>query len=158
MNDMQSDAISILVREHDAVKQRFGVLLEAEGARRAAVLEEIKQMLAVHNASEENVIYPAVNSIAERPMHARTLYHEQDDAEVGLWELSQMKPDDPEFVRKGADVRDALLAHVKREEETEFKHLREEMSAEEAQKLNEEFHAFRVSLAEKAGSMAGART
>src|SRR5271154_4795346 len=105
-----NDPITILMNEHKAVKERFGVLLKAMGSERADVLEEIKGMLAVHNATEENVIYPAVHSIAQRPMHARTLYHEQDDAEVALWELSKLDPGDADFVRKGTELRDALLA------------------------------------------------
>ncbi len=147
MNNSQTDAISILMREHQAVKERFQALLAAEGRQRTAILEEIKQMLAVHNASEENVIYPAVHSLIERPMHARTLYHEQDDAQVALWDLASLEPDDPEFLRKGSSLLDALLAHVKREEETEFRHLREELTPDDLRELTGEFIAFRDSLA-----------
>jgi len=146
MNNTQSDPIAILMNEHKAVKERFGALLSAEGNQRAAILAEIKEMLAVHNATEENVIYPAVHSLADRPMHARTLYHEQDDAEVALWDLASLKPDDSEFVRKATELRDALLAHVKREEESEFKHLREDLSPEETRKMTAEFVAFRETL------------
>lgn len=142
-----NDPISILMNEHKAVKERFGVLLNAESTERASILDEIKGMLAVHNATEENVIYPAVHEIAQRPMHARTLYHEQDDAEVALWKLAKLEPGDPEFVRKGTELRDALLAHVEREEGSEFKALREAMSAKQADKLADDFQAFRATLA-----------
>lgn len=147
MNNSQTDAISILMSEHQAVKERFQMLLNAKGSRRSDILEEIKQMLALHNASEENVIYPAVHSLIGRPMHARTLYHEQDDAEVALWDLASLEPDDPEFLRKGSELLDALLAHVKREEETEFRHLREELADDELDEITAEFHAFRATLA-----------
>jgi hypothetical protein len=147
MNQPQGDAISILMSEHHAVKERFQQMLQADGARRGEILEEIKQMLAVHNASEENVIYPAVHSMAQRPMHARTLYHEQDDAEIALWDLASLEPGDPEFVRKGSDLLDALLAHVKREEETEFRHLREDLAPDALAELTAEFHTFRAALA-----------
>lgn len=147
MNSTQADAISILMREHQAVKDRFQALLDSQCTTRSAILEEIKRMLAVHNASEENVIYPAVHSLVQRPMHARTLYHEQDDAEVALWDLASLEPDDPEFVRKGSELLDALLAHVRREEETEFRHLREELSPEELRELTTDFLAFREALA-----------
>lgn len=142
-----NDPITILMNEHKAVKERFDVLLDAKRSERESVLEDIKGMLSVHNATEENVIYPAVHSIAQRPMHARTLYHEQDDAEVALWELAKLDPDDAEFVRKGTELRDALLAHVAREEETEFKQLREAMTAPQAAQLAADFQAFRSSLA-----------
>jgi hemerythrin superfamily protein len=134
------------MNEHKAVKERFGVLLNATGSERADVLDEIKGMLAMHNATEENVIYPAVHSIAQRPMHARTLYHEQDDAEVALWELAKLDPGDPEFVRKGTELRDALLAHVEREEGSEFKALREAMTAKQADQLAGDFQSFRATL------------
>lgn len=80
----QLDAIATLIEEHKVVKERFQTLLDADCARRPDILQEIKGMLAIHNATEENVIYPAVHGIALRPVHARTLYHEQDDAEIAL--------------------------------------------------------------------------
>lgn len=47
---------------------------------------------------------------------------------------------------KAVDLRDALLAHVRREEETEFKHLRESATPEAAASLTAEFRAFRAAL------------
>lgn len=144
-----NDPIAILMNEHQAVKERFRVLLSSTGAERASVLEEIKGMLSLHNATEENVIYPAVHSIAQRPMHARTLYHEQDDAEVALWELGKLDPGDPDFARKGTELRDALLAHVEREEGSEFKALREALTEKQTAQLADDFQAFRATLTGK---------
>ena len=149
-----NDPITILMNEHKAVKERFGVLLSAKGAERASVLDEIKGMLAVHNATEENVIYPAVHSIAQRPTQARTLYHEQDDAEVALWDLAKLDSGDPEFVRKGTALRDALLAHVEREEGTEFKQLREALTAKQSEQLAADFQDFRAALAGRKPALA----
>jgi hypothetical protein len=147
----QLDAISTLMEEHQIVKERFQTLLDADCAQRASILQEIKGMLAVHNATEENVIYPAVHGIAQRPVHARTLYHEQDDAEIALWDLAKLRSDDGLFLVKAVELRDALLAHVRREEETEFKHLRESATPEAAASLNADFRAFRATLSARTG-------
>jgi hemerythrin superfamily protein len=142
-----NDPLTILMNEHKAVKERFTVLLKATGSERADVLAEIKRMLSLHNATEENVIYPAVHAIADRPTQARTLYHEQDDAEVALWELTKLDPGDADFVRKGTELRDALLAHVEHEEGSEFKALREALTAKQADQLADDFRAFRRAFA-----------
>jgi hemerythrin superfamily protein len=142
----QADAISTLIEEHRIVKDRFQLLLDSDREHAKDILQEIKGMLAVHNASEENVIYPAVSGIAERPQHARTLYHEQDDAEVALWDLANLEWDDEQFLVKALSLHDALLAHIRREEESEFKFLRESLTPEAAARLTAEFRAFRAAL------------
>jgi hemerythrin-like domain-containing protein len=147
----QLDAISTLIEEHRIVKEQFQVLLDTDREHGKYILQDIKGMLAIHNASEENVIYPAVSGIAERPQHARTLYHEQDDAEVALWELANLDWDDEEFLVKALSLRDALLAHIRREEETEFKYLRESLTSEAAARLTAEFQAFREALCARSG-------
>jgi hypothetical protein len=147
----QVDAISTLVEEHRIVKDHFRILLDAHCEQRKDILQEIKGMLAVHNATEENVIYPAVHGLAKRPVHARTLYHEQDDAEVALWDLANLDSDDEQFFVKAVDLRDALLAHVRREEEVEFKYLRESLTPEAAARLTAEFRAFRAALFARSG-------
>ncbi len=137
------DAIAVLMNDHLRIKALFDQLLDGDGTTRPRLLAELKPLLIVHNAGEENVIYPAIFGIAMRPHHAKGLYHQQDDATVAFWEVLQMDPGDPEFVRKAADLRDALLAHVRQEEEHEFPELRRALAAPAMAKLTAELEEFR---------------
>lgn len=142
-NAVAGDAIAILMDDHLRIKALFDRLIDGDGSTRPGILAELKPLLVVHNAGEENVVYPAIYGIAMRPHHAKGLYHQQDDATVAFWEIQQMDPGDPEFVRKGADLRDALLAHVRHEEENEFPELRRALAAPAMAKLTADLTEFR---------------
>jgi hemerythrin superfamily protein len=143
------NAIDLLVNEHYAVKQLLTQLPTTTGSERVRLLEEIKNALIVHNASEENVIYPAIKDLADRPQHAQTLYHQQDEAQVVVWELTQLIADDDQFVEKAEKLRDAILAHVRQEEEHEFPRL-QELPADAQARLNADMTKFRATFG-KAG-------
>jgi hemerythrin superfamily protein len=139
------NAIDLLVNEHYAVKQLLTQLPTTTGSERVQMLEEIKNALIVHNASEENVIYPAIKDLADRPQHATALYHQQDEAQVAVWELTQLIANDDMFVEKAEKLRDAILAHVQQEEEHEFPRLRE-LPAEAQARLNADMTKFRATF------------
>jgi hemerythrin superfamily protein len=119
------DAIAILMHDHAQVKPLLLQLPDASPATRKGLLDEIVAALTVHNATEENLVYPAIREIAGREQHAGQLYHQQDEAKILIWELSNLLDDDAEFKPKAEKLRDAILAHVHQEEEHEFPHLRE---------------------------------
>jgi len=139
------NAIDLLVNEHYAVKQLLTQLPTTTGSERVQLLEEIKNALVVHNASEENVIYPAIKDLADRPQHAHALYHQQDDAQVLVWELTQLVANDEMFVDKAEKLRDAILAHVQQEEEHEFPRL-QELPADAQARLNADMTKFRATF------------
>ena len=124
-----NDAIEILENDHRTIKQLLLDLTSAEEMARKQALERLKALLTVHNATEENLVYPAIHDLAERPMHANGLYKEQDQAKVAVFELSMLSPGDPEFTKKAAALRDAVYAHIEKEETSEFRHLREAAEA-----------------------------
>jgi hypothetical protein len=137
------DAVAILINDHERIKDLFERLLNSDAAGRPQILKQLKPLLVIHNAGEENVVYPAIAELAERPIHANRLYHQQDEAQVAFWELLELDPGDAKFFRKTADLRDALLAHVREEEEHEFAHLRESLEPEKMQKLTADLREFR---------------
>jgi hemerythrin superfamily protein len=143
MNTSDRDAIDLLLDDHRQIKNLLKRLVDGDSAVVPGVTEQLKRLLIVHNATEENLVYPAIHTIAQRPMHARTLYHQQDDAAVAFWEIGNLQPGDDEFQRKAADFSDAVLLHVHQEEEHEFPHLREALAAEDVLQLTEEVTAFR---------------
>jgi len=137
------DAVAILMNDHQRIKSLFDDLLDGDGSTRPEIIERLTPLLVVHNATEENVVYPAIHSIAQRPHHAKGLYHQQDEAAIAFFDLGMLEPGDPEFVRKAVELRDALLAHVREEEESEFPHLRESITPEGMAKLTADVREFR---------------
>jgi len=143
--DAAGDALDLLIDEHRQIKDLLHKLQNANEDR-AAVLEQLKGILVVHCASEENVVYPAIRDLADRPMHATTLYHEQDDAQVAVWELAQLTTDDEKFTDKAAKLRDAIYAHIEQEEDHEFPSLRTDAPPEALSNLTADMRKFRATF------------
>lgn len=148
------DAIEILENDHVAVKELFAQLADGGASdNRAATLEQLKALLTVHNATEENLVYPAVRFAAGRPREADTLYHQQDEAEAALWQIDSMMKgtlDDSDLDEKIAVLQKAVLAHVRKEEETEYPHLRESLKSDGLQQLTDAVRQFRSQFIFKA--------
>jgi hemerythrin superfamily protein len=131
-------AIDILLQDHQAVKRLFAQLTSGGADARLSILQQLKVLLTVHNATEENLVYPAIRVLAERPQDADTLYHQQDEAKVGIWELDSMLKGElrsADFDARAAELRDAVLAHIEKEEETEFPRLAEALAGRGGQEL-----------------------
>ncbi|MDQ2907779.1 MAG: hemerythrin domain-containing protein [Candidatus Eremiobacteraeota bacterium] len=138
-----NDAIEILVNDHQRIKQLLGQLTDGPQAQRTSTLEALKETLTVHNATEENLIYPAIREIAGRKMHSSELYHETAEADVALWQLSMMSPTDDTFASTATKARDAIEKHISSEEESEFPHLRDSADTTQQQTLTSKVKQFR---------------
>ncbi len=138
-----NDAIAILVNDHQRIKQLLRQLTDGPEAQRSETLETLKETLTVHNATEENLVYPAIREIAGRKMHANELYHETAEADVALWQLSMMSPQDGTFTSTATKARDAIEKHISSEEDSEFPHLRDSADPAQQQKLTSEVKKFR---------------
>jgi hemerythrin superfamily protein len=130
-----NDAVEILENDHRRIKALLSELAEGDEANRAATLDELKALLTIHNASEENLVYPAIRVIGRHPGQSDTLYHQQDEAKVAVWELDMLSEDGRDFEARAKKLQSAVLAHIKKEEEHEFPHLREAAGEEALQEL-----------------------
>ncbi len=138
-----NDAITILENDHQRVKQLLSLLTDGPQDKRSATLQMLKETLTVHNATEEALVYPAIQELAGRKTHAMKLYHETSEADVMLWQLSMMSPEDSDFEPTAAKVRAAIEKHIETEEETEFAKLRESADSAQQLKLASEVKKFR---------------
>jgi|GEM_PF-1575230 len=142
-----TDAIEILENDHRVIKDLFSRLVTAsEPSEQSLVLDKLKAILTVHNATEENLVYPALRVAASRAKDADALYHEQDEAKVGIWKLDailtgSLKNED--FGKHAKELQEAVLAHVRKEEETEFPHLHESLKGKSLTQLTEAIREFR---------------
>jgi hemerythrin superfamily protein len=142
-----NDAIEILENDHVRIKELLADLVAAgEHDEGTALLEELKALLTIHTATEENLVYPAVRVLAKRPAESDKLYHQQDEAKVAVWELDALVEAGDDFAAQAEKLQSAVLAHIRKEEETEFPHLRSSVDADGLRELTAKVREFRTSL------------
>jgi hemerythrin superfamily protein len=144
-----SDAVEILINDHDVIKGLLSKLVDATtAAARKNTLEQLKGILTIHNATEENLVYPALSIVAHRRMQAQHLYHETADADLVVFKLDMMlkKADDEKFDDLAAEFRDSVLEHIGHEEKSAFPQLKKKAASQQMQTLTKDVREFRGKL------------
>lgn len=142
-------AIDILIQDHLQIKQLLTTLATAQSpAEQRTTLERLKELLTIHNATEENFVYPAIEKVAGKKHDAEHLYHETAQADVVVFELDTcLKTGDTSgFAENAQKLRDAVLEHIDDEEQKAFPALREKAEPEQTKMLDDAVRKFRASL------------
>ncbi len=149
-----NDAVEILLNDHQVIKSLLRELTEATGPQRQEVLEELKGVLTIHNATEENLVYPAIDKVAGSKLEAQHLYHETAEADALIFELDSMlkEKDQTDFTIKAKKFADAVSKHIDEEEKKAFPRLRENSDARHSEMLADSVKTFRKSLHFDVGS------
>lgn len=141
-----NDATEILVNDHEAIKRLLSELTQstANDALKST-LEQLKGVLTIHNATEENIVYPALRQVARKKWEAQRLYHETAEADVLVFQLDTMMKEGnyADFPRIAEKLRDAVLEHIEDEEQSAFRHLQESAEPMQAQMLTQSVREFR---------------
>jgi hemerythrin superfamily protein len=143
------DAAEILINDHQVIKSLLADLTEATQQRkRKSTLERLKAVLTIHNATEENLVYPAIRTVAGKKIASDHLYHETAEADVLVFELDALlkEGDEEKFEATARKLQKAVLEHIDDEENKAFPSLQERAEPEQAQTLTEEVRKFRASL------------
>lgn len=151
-----STAIEILTNDHQTVKSLLSELSRAtQQGQRKETLERLKAALTIHNATEENLVYPALAVIAGKRWEPQKLYHETAMADMLLFELDTMMKtgDTADFESKCEKLSKAIHEHIEDEEEKAFVHLKDKSDSKELQMLTESVREFRGKL--HFGAMSG---
>ncbi len=108
--------------------------------------------LSVHAEAEEQVVYPAV-----RPFYGETqeLYDEQAEMKVILDQLRSSNPAAEDFKATIAQLKNAVMDHVRQEESTMFAAIRSNCSTEQQEKLATDFKSAKSMLQERLFAAAG---
>jgi hypothetical protein len=112
-------AISVLVKQHGRIRDMFAAVRRAHGDGARELFDDLREMLAVHEAGEEMVLRPISRTTAgPRVVSAR----DQEEAEISLFlaGLEQVGTDDPRFGKLFDRLEQAFLEHSAQEEATEF--------------------------------------
>jgi hemerythrin superfamily protein len=143
-----NNAVEILLNDHEVIKELLDKLTSATGAQRKQVMERLIGALTIHNATEENLVYPALSKVGGGKLESQHLYHETAEADVLLFELDSMlkEGDDSDFTAKAEKFQQAVLHHIEEEETKAFPKLEENSDAEQAKLLAESVRTFRKSI------------
>lgn len=143
-----NDAVEILLNDHQVIKTLLRELTAAAGPQREQVLEQLKGVLTIHNATEANLVYPAINKVAGSKLESQHLYHETAEADTMLFELDSMlkERDESEFGTKAEKFAEAVRHHIEEEEQKAFPRLQENADARHTEMLAESVKNFRKSL------------
>jgi hemerythrin superfamily protein len=143
-----NDAVEILENDHQVIKGLLNQLVSASSSQRKQVIEQLVGVLTLHNATEENLVYPALNKVAGSKLESQHLYHETMEADLLLFELDSMlkEGDESEFAARAEKFQGAVLHHIDEEEQKAFPRLRDNADSEHAKILTESVRTFRSSL------------
>ena len=115
--------LQLVKAHHRMIEQAFAELIDAGGrdfSRCAVLHKRLSYLLTAHSVAEENVLYPAL-AMCGLQSDSDRLYLDQAHAKVmnALLDLSDEKCG-PDWLEKATQLRDAVLRHVKEDEESEL--------------------------------------
>ena len=144
------DAFAILKHDHKRLKEHLERIISDPNGRRER-LTDFTMHFAVHNATEETFIYPAVGKVTLLPGDAEELFHQQDGAKELLWALHEIGITEgfksERFTNTTKELLAAALAHVHIEETRDYPKLYVALGHERVARLTHEVREFRRRLA-----------
>ena len=131
-----SDVVDFLVSQHEQIKSMFAQTLAASGKAREKAFVELRQLLAVHETAEEEIVHPrAKRKIAGGAAVVDQRLEEEHEAKTVLQKLEKLDVDSAEFTRHLTELRDAVIDHAEREEKDEFAKLGQELSGDALERM-----------------------
>jgi hemerythrin-like domain-containing protein len=143
------DALKLLNDDHEKVKK---LLEEGESTTERAVKTreelfiKIKGELKVHEAIEEEVLYPALKEYAATKEIVLEAYEEHHVVDVILGELEVTPVDDETWAAKFTVMKENLEHHIEEEEDEMFKQARQVMDESELDELGDRMAARKQQL------------
>jgi Hemerythrin HHE cation binding domain len=130
------DVVDFLVSQHEQIKSMFAETLSASGKAREKAFVELRQLLAVHETAEEEIVHPrAKRKIADGAAVVGQRLEEEHEAKTVLRKLEKLDVDSEEFTRHLTELRDAVIDHAEREEKDEFAKLGQELSGDALERM-----------------------
>lgn len=116
----EDDAIALLKKDHDTVKELFGEFMNAEDlSTRKRICEQTLKELRIHAIIEEEIFYPAFRGKLEKDI-MNEADEEHHVAKLLVAELAQMKGTEDHFKSKYHVLSENIRHHIKEEEEKMF--------------------------------------
>lgn len=136
---MSTDAIVLLREEHKAIRKLFREFEKAGDdahATKGRVVDRIIEALTVHTYLENECMYPRVRELVpELEDDILESYEEHHVADVLVFELSLMKPEDEHFTAKATVLVENVDHHIDEEEKEWFPKVREALGRKQLQEI-----------------------
>ncbi|MEZ5239665.1 MAG: hemerythrin domain-containing protein [Microthrixaceae bacterium] len=134
-----ADAIEMLIEDHEKVKKLFADYEDTTDRAiktRRRIVDEVTEELSVHQAIEEQVLYPVTRAISD-DAEAQSLesLEEHHLVSVALSELASLDPEDERFNPKMVVLMENVRHHVDEEEQELFPMLRKAVDKEELDEM-----------------------
>lgn len=143
------DALTLLKDDHDKVKGLLSKLddtTERAEVTRTEGLAKLKQELTVHEAIEEEILYPALIEFAKTKDITLEAFEEHHVVDMIMAELEQTPVEDETWAAKLTVMKENLEHHIEEEEDDMFKKARQVMDEAELEELGERMSARKTEL------------
>jgi iron-sulfur cluster repair protein YtfE (RIC family) len=143
------DALTLLKDDHDKVKGMLSKLddtTERAEVTRTEGLAKLKQELTVHEAIEEEILYPALIEFAKTKDITLEAFEEHHVVDMIMAELEQTPVGDETWAAKLTVMKENLEHHIEEEEDDMFKKARQVMDEAELEELGERMSARKAEL------------
>lgn len=126
--------IGLLLEQHTRIRELFAQVGSSQGAAKQAAFDQLRELLAVHEAGEEMVLRPVSKRVAGDGV-AQARNDEEKQAAAALAALEKLDVDTAEFIAQFAALERDVSEHADREENEEFPRVRTECDLEQQEKM-----------------------
>jgi len=116
----EGDVIRILLDQHAQIEELFGQTHRATGKRKQDRFDELRRLLAAHEAAEEMILRPLTRAAPGGRGVANARNHEEHMATHLLAELEKMELPSQDFADGLAEFEAKVMRHARHEEAEEF--------------------------------------
>jgi len=130
------------------MKQLLLLAMNGEDMQFGVRLAQAIRRQVIHNATEENLIYPALAVVGRKKAQSLSLYHETAEADTVVFELNMLleEADDKTFTRRAKKLQAAVLEHIEKEETSAFPQLQEKANSAQSRQLAHDVREFRNTI------------
>jgi len=126
--------VSVLLEQHAKIRELFEQTAEARGEARLSAFDELRELLAVHEAGEEIVVRPVTKHAFDGQL-ADARNQEEKKAATALAALEKLEVESPEFAEKFAALGRDVSDHADAEESGEFSFILSTVDLEQQLKM-----------------------
>jgi hemerythrin-like domain-containing protein len=147
------DALKLLKEDHDRIKK---ILTQIDETTERAVktreesFAKAKQQLQVHEAIEEEILYPALKEHPKAKDLVLEAYEEHNVVDMVMAEIEDTPYDDDTWAAKFTVMKENLEHHIEEEESEMFDQCRQVFDDEELEALGDRMQARKEELQSQA--------
>ncbi|MFB2977562.1 hemerythrin domain-containing protein [Microseira sp. BLCC-F43] len=145
--DTEMSIRDLIRMDHTKVNTLFGEIQSTDDPQKIQeFFGQIYKDLSAHSEAEEQIVYPAV-----RPYYEDTqeLYQEQAEMKQMLEQIKTLSPSSSNFKDQVKQLMDAVMHHVRQEENEMFPKIRDNFSDEQQKQMATEFKTVKSQFMEK---------